>query len=218
MISLCEAVLANSTGVQPPNPTTPVNQQQATSVPTQNQNTPVENNPNPAAGQQQSDPNVQQPNNGQSSFDWKKILKPLAIGGAAIGAVGLGHALYNGNSLNPLNYLPKLGSGANFVGAGEDSGTTPTESPTDSGENNVDIPRKTGVAPANTNHSDIVATPGSTMVGPPPHEHIPQRVNVYREARPMFRVPRTGLMFNSGTGDYYNFRYHPRPRLFGFGW
>lgn len=202
MISLCEAFVANPTGNQPPNPTVPpVNQQQTPSVPTQN--LPVGNEPtsNPAASQQ-SNTTVQQPNNGQSSFDWKKILKPLAIGGAAIGTIGLAHAMYNGN-------LPHLGSGASFFGAGDDDSTPAQDKTTSQNNSDENIPRQKGTAPRNTNYSDIHATPGSTMVGPPPQEHIPQRP-VYREARPMFRNPQVGTMYNSGTGDYYNFRYNPR--------
>ncbi len=183
MISLCESMLAPPINNQPPNLTAaPVANQQAAPVPTQNQNTPVQNT-NPAAEQQ---PVANQ----QNSFDWKKVLKPLAIGGAAIGTLGLAHAMYNGNSLNPLNYLPKFGSGAAMIGGGDESNSN--DEPTNPGGNeNNNSGENTRKSPRVTN--EIYANKNAPMQGPPPQEHIPQRTRtyMYREAYPM-HPPRTG--------------------------
>ena len=190
MISLYEAIISNNISTQPqrnlvnqpqvqqqvqPQPNL-VNQQQVVQPNSQlNINNTIPENP--PVGQQQ---NFTQP----TAFDWKKILKPLAIGGAAIGTLGLAHAAYNGN-------LPSLGFA--HLGGGDDSVQ-------DNSKHQTEHP-----APPRKHNADVYAQPGSAMKGPPPQEHIPQKLNIYRQARPMLQNPNqpsVGLMYNNYTPGY----------------
>ena len=215
VLSICEAVIANNGEVvQPPNSQVQVKQpapQQSTSVPNQsdpavsvNNQAPIGQDSNSAAGQQQT--TTQQPVE-QKPFDWKKILTPLAIGGAAIGTLGLAHAMYTGHSLNPSHLLPKLSPGAAGLAPSGDAETTPVdETPAENNETAESLKQHMKVSKPLVQTSVPMEGPISTPT-------------VFRLAYPQLGAgnsSRLSLMIDPRTGHGFNFQYNPMAFRNGF--